>query len=98
MRYTVQTAQEATEIEFKNRIYTVNDTVAGFRDFSAVMQNKNAEIEDIITAALGEEACKEIMETNPKYSEIQELCITIGAAFKGVNPDELKKTMKVVKK
>ena len=93
MRYTVQTTEEKTEIEFKNRIYIVDDTVQGFINFSKVMNDKNTEIEDILTVALGEEACKEIMSENPRYSEIQELCITIGAAFKGVSPEELKKTI-----
>ena len=36
----------------------------------------------------GEEAAKEIMDTNPRYKDIQDICVLIGAAIKGVSPEE----------
>ena len=72
MRYKIENENAKAELEYNNRIYPIDDTLAGYKKFSDVMQKADAGPEDILTAGLGEEAAKEIMNTNPRYKDIQE--------------------------
>lgn len=88
MRYKIENENAKAELEYNNRIYPIDDTLAGYKKFSDVMQKADAGPEDILTAGLGKEAAKEIMDTNPRYKDIQDICVLIGAAIKGVSPEE----------
>ena len=52
MRYKIENENAKAELEYNNRIYPIDDTLAGYKKFSDVMQKADAGPEDILTAGL----------------------------------------------
>lgn len=89
MRYSIPKnyIDDVVEIEYNNRIYTIDDSEANFQEIQKILKN-NGTVYEVIAQAVGKEAADEIMATRPSHKVVEMLGTTIAAAFKGVDPKE----------
>lgn len=89
MRYTIPLdyIQEKSEIEFNNRIYTIDDSEENYQKILELVKN-GGDSYDIIALAIGNEAAEEIRASKPSYKSLEMLGVMIFAAIRGVDPGE----------